>query len=201
MATRTYIAGTDIIPRHLTLGAGEELELCLAVLPGVSCEIPLQVDITGPGASLGIYGVYLCGADEQLSFDINVRHLSGGSVSRQLLKGIVGGRARVGFHGMIYVQRDAQQTKAYQENHNILLSDQATVATEPQLEIYADDVECSHGATAGALDEAQLFYLRSRGVPLREARAMQMLSFVSPVLEHLGDSALREKILSLVAGL
>jgi len=201
MAARTYIAGCDSIPELIRVGEGERLELCVVVLPGTSCDVPIRVDIEGPGADVQLYGLYLCNADEKVSFNVNLRHISGGSISRQLFKGIVGGHARASFHGLIYVKQDAQQTKAYQEDHNILLSDEATVATEPQLEIYADDVECSHGATVGALDENQLFYLRSRGVPLKEAQTMQMLSFVSPVLEHLDDSALRQRILAAVAAL
>ena len=85
------------------------------------------------------------------------------------------------FDGRIIVAPDAQQTEAYQENHNILLSDDAHVETTPQLEIYADDVKCSHGATVGRLDEDAQFYMRSRGIPEKEARVLQMLSFLSPV--------------------
>ena len=77
---------------------------------------------------------------------------------------------------------DAQQTEAYQENHNIVLTDTAKVDTRPQLEIYADDVKCSHGATVGQLNADELFYMRSRGVPEAEARTLQMLSFLSPVV-------------------
>ena len=86
------------------------------------------------------------------------------------------------FHGVIVVAPDAQQTEAYQENHNIVLTDQARVETRPQLEIYADDVKCSHGATVGQLNEDELFYMRSRGIPEKEAKTLQMLSFLSPVI-------------------
>ena len=89
------------------------------------------------------------------------------------------------FYGKIVVEQDAQKTEAYQENHNLLLSDQAKVNTKPQLEIYADDVKCSHGATVGRLDEDAQFYMRSRGITLQQAKALQMLSFVSPVLSRL----------------
>lgn len=98
------------------------------------------------------------------------------------------------FYGLIYVKQDAQNTKAYQENHNILLSEHARVETKPQLEIYADDVECSHGATIGRLNEDEQFYMRSRGIPEDEARVLQMISFISPIVEHLEDAELREKV-------
>ena len=86
------------------------------------------------------------------------------------------------FLGTIVVAPDAQQTEAYQENHNIVLTPEAKVHTQPQLEIYADDVKCSHGATVGQLSAEELFYMRSRGIPEAEARTLQMLSFLSPVI-------------------
>ena len=91
------------------------------------------------------------------------------------------GSARANFYGRIYVAQDAQKTKAYQENHNILASEKAKIGTKPQLEIYADDVECSHGATIGRLNEDEQFYMRSRGIPEAEARVLQMISFLAPV--------------------
>ena len=102
--------------------------------------------------------------------------------SRQLIKGIAGGSADVRFDGVIVVAPGADGTEALQENHNIILSDTAKVETLPQLEIYADDVKCSHGATVGRLGEEELFYMRSRGIPEKEAKVLQMLSFISPVV-------------------
>ena len=195
MDRRLYILGRDTLPQSISLGEGQSMEIVLLALPGTDCHMPLQVDITGPGAELSIWGLYICKDAEKLGLDICVRHLSGGSVSRQLLKGIVSGCARTAFHGLIYVAQDAQKTEAYQENHNLLLSQSATVETDPQLEIYADDVKCSHGATIGALNPDELFYMRSRGIPLDEARALQMLSFVSPILSHIADESMREEVL------
>ena len=87
--------------------------------------------------------------------------------------------------------QDAQRTEAYQENHNILLSDGAKVDTKPQLEIYADDVKCSHGATIGRLNEEEQFYMRSRGITLEDAKVLQMISFIAPVLENIPDESQR----------
>ena len=112
---------------------------------------------------------------------------------RQLFKGIVGGTARAGFDGLIYVAPDAQKTQAFQENHTLLLSDTARTESRPQLEIYADDVQCSHGATTGYLNPDELFYLRSRGIPEAEARQLQMQAFLAPVVRRLPD-ALAEEI-------
>ena len=92
--------------------------------------------------------------------------------------------------------QDAQKTEAYQANHNLLLSETARVNTKPQLEIYADDVKCSHGATIGKLNEDEQFYMRSRGISLEEARFLQMISFVSPVFDIVPDGDERERLKS-----
>lgn len=119
-------------------------------------------------------------------------------MSRQIFKGLAGGKSRVDFYGKIIVAPDAQVTEAYQENHNLLLSDDAKVNTKPQLEIYADDVKCSHGATVGRLNEEEQFYMRSRGITLEQAKVLQMISFVHPVLEHISDISLRSEISEVV---
>jgi Fe-S cluster assembly protein SufD len=102
------------------------------------------------------------------------------------------------FNGRIYVSKDAQGTKAYQRSNNILLTDEAKMYTKPQLEIYADDVKCSHGATVGQLDENALFYLRSRGIDNRQARLMLMFGFAHEVIQNISVEALRERIDNLV---
>ena len=186
MDRKVYIVGKDPVPASLTLAAGESFFATFVVEEGVSADVTMEVDLVGEGASLDLGGVYRCSGDEMVAFHLNVRHLCGGCTSRQLFKGIVGGRSRVVFDGLIHVAPDAQKTEAYQENHSILLSGEAQVQTSPQLEIYADDVVCSHGATIGSLSEDELFYMRSRGIPEAEARQMQIQSFLSPVLGRLG---------------
>ena len=152
------------------------------VLPGESKNIDITIDLVGPGAEAHIKALYLCKADEKVIFHILMHHRAPGCKSTQRINGIAGGQAQVHFDGTIVVAPDAQQTEAYQENHNIVLTETAKVDTRPQLEIYADDVKCSHGATVGQLNADELFYMRSRGVPEAEARTLQMLSFLSPVI-------------------
>ncbi len=123
-----------------------------------------------------------------------MRHSVPGCNSRQLFKGLAGGKSKIDFYGKITVAKDAQKTAAFQENHNILLSDYARVNTRPQLEIYADDVKCSHGATVGRLNEEELFYMRSRGISLEDAKVLQMVSFLSPVMEGIQEEKLREEL-------
>ena len=180
------------------VGAGEKLSLTFVVLPGESRDVDVAIDLVGEGAEVDLKGLYLCAEDERVNFRILMHHRAGGCVSRQLFNGIAGGSARVTFEGRIVVAPDAQKTEAYQENHNIVLTDAARVETTPQLEIYADDVKCSHGATVGRLDEEALFYMRTRGVPERDARVLQMLSFLSPVTPDADRDRVEQAVIQLV---
>lgn len=181
--------------RVINLGAGEKLSLTLLYVPGRPWdESGITVNLNGPGAELDLAGLYICGDGDNLHISVNVRHNSGGCISRQLFKGIAGGRARAEFDGLIYVAHDAQKTSASQESHSILLSGEARAESRPQLEIYADDVECSHGATTGFLNADELFYMRSRGIPEDEAKRLQIISFISPVLSRL-DEPLKDEVL------
>ena len=177
--------------------AGETLDLQFVVLPGESKDIEVKVDLCGPGAEAHLKGLYLCKADEKVNFRVVMHHRSPGCKSTQLFNGIAGGEAQVNFHGTIVVAPDAQQTEAYQENHNIVLTEQAKVNTKPQLEIYADDVKCSHGATVGQLNADEIFYMRSRGIPENEAKTLQMLSFLSPVIPAGREEEIEKAVKSL----
>ena len=162
--------------------SGEKLELQYVILPGESRDLEITVDLAGSGAQAQVKVLYLCRADEKVRIRVVMHHLAPECHSTQLINGIAGGQADVRFDGTIVVAPDAQKTEAYQENHNIVLTQEAKVVTKPQLEIYADDVKCSHGATVGQLNADELFYMRSRGIPEAEARTLQMLSFLSPVI-------------------
>ena len=189
---------TDVYTDVHTVEAGQKLELTYVILPGESKNIDVFIDLIGEGAEVSLKGLYLCGGDERVNFRILMHHRAPGCVSRQLFNGIAGGSSRVTFEGRIIVAPDAQKTEAYQENHNIVLSDQAHAETMPQLEIYADDVKCSHGATVGRLDEEALFYMRTRGVPEKDAKVLQMLSFLSPVTPEGDRERVEEAVLQLV---
>ena len=192
--TEIIIVSEAQLCRQIEVPAGESRDMVLLVYPGVSTDISLNVELQGEGAQANIYGAYVCGADERVKIAVDMHHMVPHCNSRQLFKGIAGGKSRVDFYGKIIVAQDAQRTEAYQENHNILLSDDAKVDTKPQLEIYADDVKCSHGATIGRLNEEEQFYMRSRGITLEDARVLQMISFLAPVLEAIQDKAQREEV-------
>ena len=175
------------LSRSIEVQSGEKAEMILLVLPGVSCDIKLDVRLAGEGSEANIYGAYVCGGQERVKIAVDMHHDLPHCNSRQLFKGIAGGTSKVDFYGKIIVAKDAQRTEAYQENHNILLTDGAKVDTKPQLEIYADDVKCSHGATIGRLNEEEQFYMRSRGITLEDAKVLQMISFIAPVLENIPE--------------
>lgn len=191
---RTYFVGRDVVPETIVLGRDEELSVLLIALPGVSADVSLKVDLNGEGARFALNGVGISTADEKIRVHVELRHNVPGCFSSQLFKNLVGGMALVDFYGRIIVAQDAQKTEAYQANHNLLLSETARVNTKPQLEIYADDVKCSHGATIGKLNEDEQFYMRSRGISLAEARFLQMISFVSPVFDVVPGDVERERL-------
>lgn len=182
------------VPRNIVVEKDGRVDVVVLILPGVSCDLHMNVELKGEGAEANVYGAYVCGADERVRIAVDMHHDVPHCNSRQLFKGIAGGSSRVDFYGKIIVAKDAQRTEAYQENHNILLSDGAKVDTKPQLEIYADDVKCSHGATIGRLNEEEQFYMRSRGISLEDAKVLQMISFIAPVLENITDEEQREAL-------
>ena len=185
VAAEGFLSG---IPQSIVVEKDAEVNIVIVVFPQTSCDVKLDVRLVGEGAKANIYGAYVCGSDEKVRIAVDMHHDVPHCDSRQLFKGIAGGASRVDFYGKIIVAQDAQKTEAYQENHNILLSDDARVDTKPQLEIYADDVKCSHGATIGRLNEEEQFYMRSRGITLEDAKVLQMISFLAPVLEAVPET-------------
>ena len=176
------------VQARIVVERGGRVDVVVLIMPGVSEDLNIDVELVGEGAEANIYGAYVCGADERVKIAVDMHHKVAHCNSRQLFKGIAGGTSRVDFYGKIIVAQDAQKTEAYQENHNILLTDGAKVDTKPQLEIYADDVKCSHGATIGRLSEEEQFYMRSRGITLEDAKVLQMISFIAPVLENIPET-------------
>ncbi len=195
MNREIYILGETVLPPVVRLEAGEKRSAAFVVPRGVSGSFEVVYELAGEGAELDLTGVYACCGEQKVDFRITVRHLCAGCVSHQLFKGLAENEARVKFEGLVYVAAGAEKTEALQENHSLLLSENAFVQSSPQLEIYADDVVCSHGATVGSLDENEQFYMRSRGISLEEARRLQILSFLSPVLEGLPE----KKIITIFA--
>lgn len=152
----------------------------------------------GEYAETNSCGLYLADKWQHVDNFVNVDHAFPNCTSNQLFKGVLDDMSTGAFNGRILVRPDAQKTLAYQKNNNILLTDDAKMDTKPQLEIYADDVKCSHGATVGQLDENAMFYLQSRGINKREARLMLMFGFAHEVIQNIKVEPLRERMDNLV---
>jgi Fe-S cluster assembly protein SufD len=146
-----------------------------------------------------MYGLYLTDGDTLADNHTVADHRQPNSFSNELYKGIMDGSSTGVFNGKIYVRPQAQKTNAFQANRNILLTDKAVVNTKPQLEIWADDVKCSHGCTTGQLDEEALFYLRSRGIDKDTARAMVLYAFAGEVLDHISHPVLKTFLDSVIS--
>ncbi|RIV35061.1 Fe-S cluster assembly protein SufD [Flagellimonas lutimaris] len=144
-------------------------------------------------------GVTILGDKQHVDHHTLVHHAQPNCESHQDYKGIFGDSSTGVFNGKIIVDKIAQKTDAFQQNNNILLSDKSTINSKPQLEIFADDVKCSHGCTIGQLDEEALFYLRSRGIPKKEAKALMMYAFANNVLESVRIPELKARINKIIA--
>ncbi|MFH6770909.1 Fe-S cluster assembly protein SufD [Gaetbulibacter aestuarii] len=144
-------------------------------------------------------GVTIIGDKQHVDHNTMVHHTEPNCESHQDYKGIFGDSATGVFNGQVLVEKEAQKTNAFQANNNILLSDKATINTKPQLEIFADDVKCSHGCTIGQLDESAMFYMQSRGIPHKEARALLMYAFSNNVLSSVKIPEIKQRINKLIA--
>ncbi len=152
------------------------------------------VAMSGTGSEAKVYGLYLMDREQHVDNQVYVDHQVPGTVSYELFKGIIDENASAVFNGHIHVCPDAQKTEAYQSNKNILLTDTARVTAKPFLEIYADDVKCSHGTTVGQLDPEALFYLKSRGICDRNAKMLLMYAFAGEIANKIAIDVLRERI-------
>ncbi|HRF80331.1 MAG TPA: Fe-S cluster assembly protein SufD [Flavobacteriales bacterium] len=172
--------------------------LSTTTLDGALVRNEVNVSLAGPEAHAELNGVYLLNGTTHCDNHTYIGHDVPDCTSDELYKGIVAGKGTSVFNGKVYVKQDAQRTRAYQSNANILLGDDAKVYTKPELEIYADDVKCSHGCTIGRLDEKGLFYLRSRGVSEAEARRMLSHAFMTDVLERITNKDWRKHLEGLI---
>jgi Fe-S cluster assembly protein SufD len=159
----------------------------------------INISVDDENCEAHMYGLYLLNGKSHVDNHTVVDHRKPNSFSNELYKGIVDEKANGVFNGKIFVRQEAQKTNAFQSNNNILLSDSATVNTKPQLEIWADDVKCSHGCTVGQMDEEAIFYLRARGIDERSAKAMLLYAFSKDVLENISVEPLRAHLDQLVS--
>ena len=169
-------------------------------LGGAIARLNLKIRLMEQGANCLLNGLYLTNDRQVSDHHIEVHHAVAQCHSDQLFKGVMDGQSKAVFNGRILVDKDAQKTAAYLSNRNLLISKLADVNTKPELEIYADDVKCSHGATIGQLDERSIFYLQSRGVSREHAERLLIYAFINDVVDRIELDALRKQIASLVIG-
>ena len=158
----------------------------------------VDIDLGEPGADAVFNGLYLAGDGQHIDNHTRVDHRVGPATSSQEYRGILNGHCRCVWNGKAIVHKGADGTNANQANHNLLLSDKAEIDAKPELEIYADDVKCSHGTTVGQLDETALFYLRTRGLDERQARTVLTRAFAADLVGRAPIDAAKELIASMV---
>jgi Fe-S cluster assembly protein SufD len=141
-----------------------------------------------------MHGLYMLDGTQHIDHQTRIEHAAPHCASREVYKGIMDDASHGVFNGKVYVQPEAQKTDGKQTNNNVLLSETAQADTKPQLEIFADDVKCTHGATVGRLDEVALFYLRSRGIDLEQARTLLTYAFAADVLERIDQPDVRKAL-------
>ncbi len=150
--------------------------------------------LDGPGSSCTMNGMYMVSGSQHVDHQTSIEHAQPNTTSREIYKGILDGHSHGVFNGKVYVRPEAQKTDGKQSNNNLLLSDHARVDTKPQLEIFADDVKCTHGATVGRLDEVALFYMKSRGLDAEQARTLLIYAFAADVLEEITVKPVRDAL-------
>jgi Fe-S cluster assembly protein SufD len=183
LATLAVSAGRDSRVRLHSMAFGGKLS-----------RTNIHTTLAGEGAECVLNGLYLVGDEQLADHYMIVDHAVPRCVSHEYFNGILAAKSKGVFHGRIIVRPGAQKTDAKQTNKNLLLSDDATVDTKPQLEIYADDVKCTHGATVGQLSDEAVFYLRSRGIPLEKARQMLIYAFAGEIIDRIGWEPLRQEL-------
>ena len=167
---------------------------------GLEVSNNITISQLGEGCSTEIYALAFLHGSDSVTVETHVTHAVGGGTSNQLIKFVLDDNARGRFIGDLKIAPDAQQTEAHQTNRNLLLSDTAEMRTQPQLEIYADDVKATHGASTGQLDESALFYMQQRGIDKQKARQLLVNAFMKEVIDTISDEALREQLLNAVDG-
>lgn len=185
----------------------EEVNLCIEQEAGsrvkihvINAPFSITVNQLGEGCQTEIYGLEHLHGEENVKAETHVTHAVGGGTSIQLIKFVLDDNARGHFIGDLKIVPDAQQTEAHQTNRNLLLSKTAEMRTQPQLEIYADDVQATHGASTGQLDESALFYMQQRGIDKLKARQLLVNAFMKEVIDTISDDKLREQLLDSIDG-
>lgn len=192
---RVFVDAPDLDVRFVQ-EEGSRLKLHLFSFRSANHHI--VVEQVGTGCETEIYSLAFPAGEDKVCVHTNVRHMVGGGRSNQLLKFALPDHSVGDFYGELYIAQDAQQTEALQNNRNILLSDDAVMRTRPQLEIYADDVKASHGASTGQLDESALFYMQQRCIDAEKARKLLIGAFLKEITTTVTDEGQREELVNTI---
>lgn len=188
---------------HIVQEAGSRVKIHVINVPSLTSPTRnfISVEQIGEGCETEIYALAYLHGEETVTTETHVKHAVGGGSSKQLIKFVLDDQAQGRFIGDLKIAKDAQQTEAHQTNRNLLLSETAIMRTQPQLEIYADDVKATHGASTGQLDESALFYMQQRGISKQKARQLLVGAFMREVIESIQPSSIRDQLLDAIDGI
>jgi Fe-S cluster assembly protein SufD len=179
---------------HIEQAADSHYRSFTLAMGGAMARHNLDAHLNAPNVETLMYGLYLTRGEQVVDNHTAIFHDHPNCRSWEVYKGVLDGKSRAVFNGKVFVQPEAQKTDAKQTNRNLLLSKQARVDTKPQLEIFADDVKCTHGATVGQLDDVALFYARSRGIPQVEAMRLLTYAFAAEVVSEVALAPVRDEL-------
>jgi Fe-S cluster assembly protein SufD len=174
--------------------ASSVFQINTLTLDGSLVRNDLHIQVQGEHAETHLNGMYMLNGQQHVANYSTVDHQVANCESHELYKGIMDDKSVAVFNGKVFVRKDAQKTNAYQSNANVLISDDASVNSKPELEIYADDVKCSHGSTTGQLDDDAIFYLRARGLSEKSAKQLMLTAFMSDVLDKITIPEVKAKV-------
>jgi Fe-S cluster assembly protein SufD len=181
---------TELVNQH----QDSNFTINTVTLNGLLVRNNLTIEVDGQNCETHLNGAYILNGNQHVDNHTVVDHKVANCESNELYKGVIDGKATAVFNGKVYVRKDAQKINAFQSNANVLLSDDATINSKPELEIYADDVKCSHGSTTGQLDEEAVFYLRARGLSEASARQLMVGAFIEDVIQKIENEAFTDRI-------
>jgi Fe-S cluster assembly protein SufD len=184
--------------KEIEIRKEEKKTILLTLLGNKNCDASICIDIRGSGARVDILGIIIGSANQKIKFHTEQIHTKGGSMSNLLIRSVLFDKSRLDYSGLIRIEKDAQKSDAYQKNQNIIMSSDAWAESKPFLEILANDVKCTHGATIGKIDKEKLYYLNTRGICVRQAELLILEGFLKEVLDKIPDPKVSDNLMQSV---